>query len=60
MSCPRNTDLQVFRRQRKLGSGTQKRIEGRTRRFGLSYTEKAIEITKLDAFIDRENVEQEA
>lgn len=28
-------------------------------RFGLSYTEKAVEIMKLDEFTGRENVEQE-
>lgn len=32
----------------KLRSGTQKRIEGKTRIFGLSYIEKAIEVKKLD------------
>lgn len=40
----------------KLRSGTQKRIEGKTCIFGLSYIEKAIEVKKLDELIDRENV----
>lgn len=40
----------------KLRSGTRKRIEGKTRIFGLSYIEKAIEVKKLDEFLDRENV----
>ena len=39
----------------KLRSGTQKRIEGKTCIFRLSYVEKATEVKKLE-LIDRENV----
>ena len=56
VSCSCDTELQMFRGRGKLRPGTQKRIEGKTCIVGLSYTEKAIEVKKLDEFIDRENV----
>lgn len=56
MSRSHGTELQMFRGRDKLRSRTQKRIEGKTCIVGLSYTEKAIEVKKLEEFIDRENV----